>query len=73
MRGSEQNLINTPYCIYENDQHKKIDSFGDFERETPTHIGATYAFSNKFEKKNKVGFPWNRTKIFISPESVPFF
>ena len=40
----EQNLINIPDSIYQNDQHKKIYLFYDFERVTPTHIDATHAY-----------------------------
>ena len=40
--------------IYQNDQCKKIYSFGDFEHETPTHMGATHAipkFQPKFQNR----------------------
>ena len=54
MRGLKQNQINTPnyIYIYQNDEHKKIYTFGDFERETPTHKGGAHAiskFSGNFE------------------------
>ena len=37
--------MNTPYSIYEIDQRKKLNTLSDFENQTPTHIGATHAFS----------------------------
>ena len=37
--------MNTPYFIYEIDQRKKLNTLGDFENQTPTHIDATHAFS----------------------------
>ena len=51
LRGLKQNQVSIPNYIYQNDQHKKIYLFGDFERKTPTHISAIHAFSKKFEKK----------------------
>ena len=61
--------MNTPYFIYEIDQRKKLNTLGDFENQTPTHIDATTHFQ-KFCKIFKIEFPGNRTKIFISPESA---
>ena len=40
-----QNQMSTPNFISENDQHNKINIFGDFESGTPMHIGAAHAFS----------------------------
>ena len=34
-----------PYFIYEIDQRKKLKTLGDFENQTPTHIGNAHAFS----------------------------
>ena len=31
--------------MYENDQRKKIDTLGDFDNKTPTHMAATHAIS----------------------------
>ena len=31
--------------MYENDQLKKIDTLGDFDNKTPTHMAATHAIS----------------------------
>ena len=31
--------------MHENDQRKKIDTLGDFDNKTPTHMAATQAFS----------------------------
>ena len=39
LRGLKLNQISTPYYIliaYSNDQHKEINTFGIFDRETPT-------------------------------------
>ena len=41
--------------IYQNDQHKKIYSFGVFERETPTHKGGAHEISKFWENfKNRI-------------------
>ena len=45
LRGLSWNQMNTPYFIYEIDQRKKLNTLGDFENQTPTHIDATHAFS----------------------------
>ena len=45
LRGLTWNQMNTPYFIYEIDQRKKLNTLGDFENQTPTHIGTTHAFS----------------------------
>ena len=34
----------TPYFTYEIDQHKKLNTLGDFENQTLSHIDATHAF-----------------------------
>ena len=31
--------------MHENDQRKKIDTLGDFDSKTPTHMAATHAIS----------------------------
>ena len=33
------------FFIYEINQRKKLNTLGDFENKTPTHIDATHAFS----------------------------
>ena len=45
LRGLTWNQMNTPYFIYETYQRKKLNTLGDFETQTPTHIDATHAFS----------------------------
>ena len=49
LRVSRQNQIGTPNYIYQNDQHKKLYSFGDFESETSTHKGGAHAISKFWE------------------------
>ena len=34
-----------PLFFYEIDQRKKLNTLGDFENQTPTHIGTAHAFS----------------------------
>ena len=58
LRGLTQNQVRTPNYIYQNDQHKKIYLFGDFERKTPTHKGGAHAifkfwenFQNRIPRK----------------------
>ena len=46
--------------MYENDQRKKIDTLGDIDNKTPTHMAVTYAiskgnFKEKFSKSNSQG------------------
>ena len=48
--------MNTVSFIYENDQHKKLNAFDNFEITTPTHMGATHAIS-KIEKKSQNRIP----------------
>ena len=38
LRGLRYYQIGTPNYIYQNDQHKNINTFNDFERETPHAI-----------------------------------
>ena len=41
----EPKSIKSPSFMYENDQRKKIDTLGDFDNKTPTHMAATHAIS----------------------------
>jgi len=52
--------------IYENDQHKKLNAFDNFEITTPTHIGATHAIS-KFERKSQNRIPRELDQKFGIP------
>ena len=67
LRGLTQNQVSTPNYIYQNDQHKKIYSFG--YTPTPTQ------FQN-FGKILKIEFPgnwtktWNVSKLFHSCYSL---
>jgi len=55
LRGLRQNQITTPNYIYQNDQHEKIYTFGEFGRETPTHKAGAHAISNFWENfKNRI-------------------
>ena len=41
--------------MYENDQRKKIDTLGDFDNKTPTHMAATHAISkSKRDFQNRI-------------------
>ena len=44
MKSNEYPLFYYP-CIYEIDQRKKLNTLGDFENQTPTHLGTAHAFS----------------------------
>ena len=50
LRGFRQNQISTPYFTYENVQRNQIKTLGDFYNVTPTHLGATHAFSKNYGK-----------------------
>ena len=70
LRGLRQNQINTANFRYENDQCIKINTLGDFEIETPTHMSTTHAFS-KPEQKFQNRIPRELDKNFyISRFSV---
>ena len=68
LRGLSWNQMNAPYFIYEIDQRKKLNTLGDFENQTPTHMDATHAFS-KILQIFKIEFPGNWPIIFICWES----
>ena len=41
--------------MHENDQRKKIDTLGDFDNKTPTHMAATHAISkSKRDFQNRI-------------------
>ena len=61
LRGLTWNRINTLNFIDQNDQCKKIYSFGDFGNETPTHMGATHAIP-KFQPKFQNRIPGIQSK-----------
>ena len=50
LRGLRQNQISTANFIYENDQLLKINTLGDFEIETPTHMSTTHAIKKPEQK-----------------------
>ena len=58
--------VNTCSFIYENDQHKKFNSFDNFEITTPTHMGATHAIS-KIEQKSQNRIPRELDQKFGIP------
>ena len=66
MRGLTWNRINTVSFIYENDQHKKHNSFDNFEITTPTHMGTTHAIS-KIEQKSQNRIPRELDQKFGTP------
>ena len=47
LHGLSRNQMSTPHFIYKNDQVNKINTQGDFENETPTHLGIAHAISKK--------------------------
>ena len=66
LRGLTLNQMNTPYFIYEIDQHKKLNTLGDFENQTPTHIDATHAFSKILQNfQNRIPRELNQN-LYIS-------
>ena len=52
LRGLRLNQISIPYFIYQIDHGDEVDTIGDFENETPTHMSATHAIS-KIEQKSQ--------------------
>ena len=48
--------MNIPYFIYQIDHGDEVDTIGDFEDETPTHMSATHAIS-KIEQKSQNRIP----------------
>ena len=69
LRGLMRNQLNTPSFRYENDQRKKIDTLGDFDNKTPTHMAATHAIS-KSERNFQSRIPRELNKKITSPESA---
>ena len=72
LRGLGQNQISTPHFIYENDHRNKINIFGDFENETPTHMSATHAIS-KIEQKSQNRIPRELDQKFDIPRIVTIY
>ena len=64
MRGLRRNQLSTLSFIYENDQRKKIDTLGDFDNKTPTHMAATHAIS---KSKRIFRLPRELDKNFYTP------
>ena len=62
----EGKSLSTPSFMYENDQRKKIDTLGDFDNKTPTHMAATHAISkSKRNFQNRI--PRELDKNFYIP------
>ena len=66
LRGLRQNQISTLVFISQNDQRKKLCNFGDFENETPTHMGTTHAIL-KLNQKNQNRIPRGLDQNFYIP------
>ena len=64
LRGLRQNQISTANFRYENDQCIKINTLGDFEIETPTHISTTHAIS-KSDRNFQNRFPMELDEKFL--------
>ena len=58
--------------IYKNDQVNKINTQGDFENETPTHMSATHAIS-KIEQKSQNRIPRELDQKFGIPRIVTIY
>ena len=52
LRELRLNQMSIPYFIYQIDHGDEVDTIGDFENETPTHMSATHAIS-KIEQKSQ--------------------
>ena len=52
LRGLRLNQISIPYFIYQIDHGDEVDTFDDFENETPTHMSAFHAIS-KIKQKSQ--------------------
>ena len=50
LRELRLNQMSIPYFIYQIDHGDEVDTFGDFENETPTHMSATHATSKIKQK-----------------------
>ena len=66
LRGLRQNQISTANFRYENDQCIKINTLGDFEIETPTHISTTHAIS-KSDRSFQNRFPMELDENLYTP------
>ena len=55
--------------MHENDRGKKLNTFGDFENKTPTHMDATHAIS-KSERDFQNRIPRELDKKFYIPRFV---
>ena len=56
------NQMNAPYFIYEIDQRKKLNTFGEFENQTPTQNFAKFLKSNSQGIEPKSLYLQNRHK-----------
>ena len=66
MRGLRRNQLSTPSFMYENDRHKKIDTLGDFDNKTSTHMATTHAIS-KSKRNFQNQIPRELGKTFDIP------
>ena len=66
LRGLRLNQMSIPYFIYQIDHGDEVDTIGDFENETPTHMSATHAIP-KFHPKFQNRIPRELNKnLYIS-------
>ena len=57
-RGLRRTQLSTLSFSHKNDQRKKIDTLGDYDNKTPTHMAVTHPISKnsaKFSKSNSQG------------------
>ena len=66
LRGFRLNQMSIPYFIYQIDHGDEVDTIGDFENETPTHMSATHAIS-KIEQKSQNRTPRELDQKFGIP------
>ena len=66
LRGLRLNQMSIPYFIYQIDHGDEVDTIGDFENETPTHMSATHAIS-KIKQKSQNRTPRELDQKFGIP------
>ena len=66
LRGLRLNQMSIPYFIYQIDHGDEVDTIGDFENETPTHMSATHAIP-KIELKYRNRIPRELNQKFCTP------
>ena len=70
LRGLRLNQMIIPYFIYQIDNGDEVDTIGDFDTETPTHMSATHAIL-RIEQKSQNRTPRELYQKFSYPGIQP--